>query len=383
MQTEFIAIVLTHFYRLSQMKKIFKKCIQYFGYELTKKTISPPSPKGITVGHLLSHKTDVNIFQFADQALQSSQIVTSFKHKIKSQNYSICSYACAICEHNQFSKVACSPEGFQWGICTKCGLLQLYSRLTPEHLNEFYESGEYQTICMNNLKDDIHYQIEYQVNALCFTDVFEKLNIPIKNKHILEIGCGSAGILRAFQDQGAHVQGFDIDPYRIEVGKQHVAHLYVQDAMDNKFSLPPEIDYIILSNILEHLSEPNAFLLNLSKKITSGSNHQETKLLIDIPNLETVSTYSANGFSNFLHIAHLWYFNSITIERLLNLCGFQIDYIFSRESSFTIIASVSKTPIKNSNNAYWNSISAINYANYTCEENNLSSKVKEKLENIL
>tara|TARA_R110002110_G_scaffold415719_1_gene654195 strand:+ start:30240 stop:31337 length:1098 start_codon:yes stop_codon:yes gene_type:complete len=365
------------------MKKIVKKCTQYFGYELVKKTIPTTSQNGNTVGHLLSHRADINIFQYIDPSLQDSEKVSSFKNKIKSKSYSICSYPCAICKHNNFSSVARSPEGFQWGVCTNCGLLQLYARLESKALNKFYESGEYQVICMNNLDDKMHYQLEYQVNSLCFLDIFEKLNIPITNKHILEIGCGSAGILRALQEQGAHVQGFDIDPYRVDVGKKHVPNLYVKDAMDESFKLPLKIDYIILSNILEHLNSPHSFLDNLSKKIHSSNNALNTKLLIDIPNLETASEYSPNGFAYFLHIAHLWYFNSITVERLLNTCGFKIDYIFSRESSFTIIASISESPIKNNNNAYWNSISAINYANYTHDNNNLRNKVKEKLEHIL
>ena len=86
-------------------------------------------------------------------------------------------------------------------------------------------------------------------------------------------------------------------------------------------------------------------------------------MIIDIPNLESCYGYS-DSFSKFLHIGHIWYFNSTTIERLLNQSGLKVDYIFSRKAAFTVVCSKNSENIKNTNNSYWGSISSINYANY-------------------
>lgn len=366
------------------MKNFIKKSVQFFGYDLVKLSKNQTGAKGKTHGPLLAHHVQIDIFQHAEKTVSNNQIIEQFKTKLLNKTYQIESFACPICEQSAFTDVAWSNENFRWGICQECGLLQNYQRLLPTHLNQFYESGEYQVICMNNLDDDIHYQIEYQVNALCFIDVFQQLNIDISNKHILEIGCGSGGILRALQDKGAHVYGFDIDPHRIEAGKKYIKDLYVQDAMSQDFPLPPHVDFIILSNILEHLNDPCSFLKTLWNNLQKLGDRAalKTRILIDVPNLETVSHYSQPSFLGFLHIAHLWYFNSITLERLLNQAGFAIDAIFSREASFTLIAKPLDAPPINHSNAYWNSISSINFSNYLNEDENLQTKAQQKLQDI-
>ncbi|MDQ1254634.1 MAG: class SAM-dependent methyltransferase [Euryarchaeota archaeon] len=117
---------------------------------------------------------------------------------------------------------------------------------------------------------------------------------------------------------------------------------------------------LLLSNVLEHLHEPQSFLSKISSKISDTC----VKIIIDVPNLEGCSEYSKKTFLDFLNISHLWYFNSISLERLLNNSGFSIDYIFNRGSAFSIVCRKNTVQKTNTNNSYWGSISAINYANY-------------------
>ena len=135
--------------------------------------------------------------------------------------------------------------------------------------------------------------------------------------------------------------------------------LEVADALALKTSEFKEYNYILLSNILEHLTDPLVFLSKLSQQL----ENDEIKVIIDIPNLETCYGYS-DLFGKFLHIGHIWYFNSTTIKRLLNQAGIKIDSIFPRKAAFTIICSKSSEQVTNTNNSYWNSISSINYSNY-------------------
>lgn len=76
-----------------------------------------------------------------------------------------------------------------------------------DDLNIFYESGEYQVICMDGLSDEKHFALEFQVMSLYFFDVLEKINIPVDGLNVMEIGCGSGGILLAFKKKGAKVKG--------------------------------------------------------------------------------------------------------------------------------------------------------------------------------
>jgi 2-polyprenyl-3-methyl-5-hydroxy-6-metoxy-1,4-benzoquinol methylase len=365
------------------MKKYLHKIVHKLGYELKRipsKQIKVPQE---LFGPFISHYSLVDTFQYAANCSSAMKIRNDFLNKLTSAHYHIVNFPCPICRSEHFTEVAHSEEGFKWGICTSCGLLQLHQRLNNPSLNAFYESGEYQIICMGNLADDLHYKIEYEVNSLCVIDVLEKLQLPIRNKRFLEIGCGSGGILRALQDKGAVVHGYDLDAHRINVGKKHVQELYAADAMDPSCKLPDNLDYILVSNVLEHLSDPLQFLKDLRSKIEENAiTLDKARVMIDVPNLESAVYHSQDNFLKFLHIAHLWYFNSITIERLLNQAGFTIESLMSRNSSFTVVAKPSANPIPNTNNAYWNSISSINLANFIYDPQNLQSRVKVLLEKI-
>ncbi len=184
----------------------------------------------------------------------------------------------------------------------------------------------------------------------------------------------------SLHELGAVVFGYDIDAHRIEKGRKHLPQLQVGNALHNNIELPENIDYVILSNILEHLPMLQDFLTSLRQKLKSSS--PSCKIIIDVPNLETAHAYSQETFLKFLHIAHLWYFNTISLERLLNQTGFVITHAFRRDASISIIASLAPEYIDNHNNAFWNSISSINYANFLNDPQNVQHQVKKELQKI-
>lgn len=178
----------------------------------------------------------------------------------------------------------------------------------------------------------------------------------------------------ALKEQGAFVTGVDLDQGAINYGKQYLDDLYCDDA--NNYLKNVNFDFVILSNVLEHLHNPLVFLRELTIK-------QGAKLSIDVPNLLGAHSYS-DSFNKFLHIAHIWYFTPATLCRLLKLAGFSIDFISDRGSAMTLICS------KTNNNTYLNSengfsfitsASAINYVNYL-SHSEARIEIKKILENF-
>ncbi|MBU4502101.1 MAG: hypothetical protein KKA79_05890 [Nanoarchaeota archaeon] len=107
------------------------------------------------------------------------------------------------------------------------------------------------------------------------------------------------------------------------------------------------------------------------KKIGDKITDNNLYVIIDVPNLEGCFDYSNTSFLDFLNIGHIWYFNSITLERLLNQANLSIDFLVNRGAAFTVVCSKVNKNISNKNNAYWNTVSSINYANYKNDPKNI------------
>jgi len=204
------------------------------------------------------------------------------------------------------------------------------------------------------------FELEYTIMSKYIIEAMEAVDIDLQGKTILELGCGSGGILLALKDRGAKVIEVDFDEGAIKYGKQHLDNLHCGDAHDYLKNV--NYDVILLSNVLEHLNKPLDFLLDLSRNIDT----QHTKILIDVPNLMGAHAYS-DHFNKFLHIAHIWYFTPTTLGQLLGLAGFSIDFVFDRGAAMTVICSKvtrDKSSDTKNNASFILSASAINYANH-------------------
>jgi SAM-dependent methyltransferase len=299
-------------------------------------------------------------------------LVNSFKTKLGIA-YQLSSYDCPACLSNKFTDVAKSKEGFRWEICTCCGLLQLHTRLSGDDLNSFYETGEYHQVCMGGLNDQDHFDLERYLMSIPLEYCLYKVLGDIKNKSILEIGCGSGGILYSLKNDGMLVKGYDLDPDRIAYGQKYISEIFLGDAMEVLGR--DNYDVLMLSNVLEHLHAPDAFLVELRKHVKGNE-----LIIIDVPNIDGCAQYGVK-FTDFLHIGHLWYFSPVTLERLLNSTGFSVKYVLNRGAAMTIVCMPSDV-IKNDNNAHLNVISSINFANYK-SNNKLQNYIDDVIHNKL
>jgi len=97
--------------------------------------------------------------------------------------------------------------------------------------------------------------------------------IPETRGLILDVGCGSAWVAKTFCPKGYKVVSFDIS----EKNTQEALKRYPSDnhaaVAGNVFSLPflkGSFDYIIASEIIEHVTEPATFIKNLFDILKPG-----------------------------------------------------------------------------------------------------------------
>ena len=136
-------------------------------------------------------------------------------------------------------------------------------------------------------------------------------------KNVLEIGCGTGGILSFFQSIKCDVTGVDYENDHLEFArKKNIKTFSDYKNIDKKF------DIVILSHVLEHLVEPDEVLNNCKKLLKKNG-----LIYIEVPSIESIPKHYDYNLSNYLHIAHVTHFTKNTFINFINLKGFEIKYI--------------------------------------------------------
>jgi len=103
------------------------------------------------------------------------------------------------------------------------------------------------------------------------------------DERVLDIGCGHGAVAYDVAEKaGAHVIGIDLSPDNIALARQRHAHLRVEYRVGDALHDLPDgpFDVVILSNVLEHLSERPAFLRRVQETA------QPSRFLIRVPLFE-------------------------------------------------------------------------------------------------
>lgn len=101
-------------------------------------------------------------------------------------------------------------------------------------------------------------EYEYQITLDCISPLLESWDIDVRGKRVLDLGCGSGGLLLALAKSGAHGVGVDLKEERISEAQrmagQHgveVQFLAGDVLRMDRFAKP--FDLVILSEVVEHL----------------------------------------------------------------------------------------------------------------------------------
>jgi len=198
--------------------------------------------------------------------------------------------------------------------CSACGLVQLDNDPVP-----YYREVIRAAAISREMTDFRRVQ---------FGEFVEKY--ALKNKKIIEIGCGYGEYL-------AILQHCDVDPFGLEYSETAVHSCNANglkaiqgfiESNTEKITDAP-FDAFLILNFFEHLPDPNRTLAGISNNLTDDAVG-----MVEVPNFDMI--LQKNLFAEFIS-DHLFYFTRETLINTLSRNGFEViecgeiwfDYIIS------------------------------------------------------
>jgi glycosyltransferase involved in cell wall biosynthesis len=161
-------------------------------------------------------------------------------------------------------------------------------------------------------------------------------------KQILDLGCGPGFVAQRCRELGAHVIGADVHPplpgtvdefrqINLESG------LTPQDAFS--------FDMILLLDVIEHLADPEQFLVDLRNRSAMRSADQELpRLVLSTPNIAFAGirlnlllgrfSYAERGI---LDVTHKRLFTRSVLLRTLGECGYEVEQVLAASVPFQAV----------------------------------------------
>ncbi len=200
--------------------------------------------------------------------------------------------------------------------CSGCGVVQLIRKPVPYYREVIRAVGISQEM--------IKFRKEY------FREFIERYKL--KNKKIIEIGCGNGDYLEILHKMPVKVYGLEYSDKAVAVCRNKGLNVYKGFVENEKYQIEGfPYDAFLCLSFLEHIPEPNSFLRGI------WYNLKEKGLgLIEVPNFDMIIRKKL--FSEFIP-DHIFYFSKDTLTTILKINGFEVlnireiwhDYIISVE----------------------------------------------------
>lgn len=208
----------------------------------------------------------------------------------------------------------------RWGeqmhnvICRRCGLVYASPRIDRDELDQFYRRRVYpQFLGPDGRFTDRLIQAATKEAAVTFR--YFASAVELRDRSVLEIGCGLGHFLALCRDAGAHVQGVELDglyadfaetEHRLPIIRSHVESV--------TFERP--FDVIAMFHVVEHLEDPVALLSSVQRLLAPNG-----RLMIEVPNLAGPWRVPP---SEFFRVEHLFNFTFETLSDVLRRAGFDV-----------------------------------------------------------
>jgi 2-polyprenyl-3-methyl-5-hydroxy-6-metoxy-1,4-benzoquinol methylase len=216
------------------------------------------------------------------------------------------------------------------------GYYQLKDKPSKDEIKKYYETKYYQEAKGSYEQEYSNEEITYIRNNLrriqfCCEKIFHtKLN----GKTILDIGCGEGWALNYFKKNGCNVKGVDFSSYGIKKFNPEVLDHFIQsdifEYLENEINTLNKYNIINLTNVIEHVLEPEDLLVKL-KNILSEDGIIIATFPNDFSPLQE-RLLSLRKIEREFWIAipdHISYFNKESFSKMAKTLGFSVELMLA------------------------------------------------------
>ncbi|MFI5354965.1 MAG: class I SAM-dependent methyltransferase [Desulfobaccales bacterium] len=204
--------------------------------------------------------------------------------------------------------------------CPGCGLEQTWPRPAEPEMKALYEKfynagvepgGTYQSWRERFLASGV-YRLWLQWDG----DI--SFHLPRGRGRLLDLGCNEGRGLSRYAANGFVAEGLEINEAAAALARQRGFTVYTGTLAE--FQPVAPYDVVVLSNVLEHSTDPVAMLAQVRRLLQPGG-----EVWISCPNAESLwRRVFGRGWVNWHVPYHLWHFSPRTLEGVLERAGFRL-----------------------------------------------------------
>ncbi|MFG1818527.1 class I SAM-dependent methyltransferase [Kribbella sp. NPDC049174] len=238
---------------------------------------------------------------------------------------------CILCAQSGPFRPRGAKDGYGIEECPACGLVQLVPTPTPETLRALYEGDSY----FGGDGDTGYSQYESQEleYLATFREDVRRIAEFIPSGRVLEVGCGYGYFLQCALDAGYDAYGIDLSPAAVKwAAERHPGRVFCGLLEEVPEIQEQQYDVIFGSHLIEHLTEPGAFLETASRLLRPGG-----LIVMVTPNIKSLlSRVSGSRWVSFKIPEHVSYYDPATITTLLNRADFTVEAVDSAYQYYTL-----------------------------------------------
>ncbi len=255
-------------------------------------------------------------FDFSTTRYSSQSRSTSFL-----QSFSLTPKAvvpCPLCDFKKFETLSRQDRHnieLNTSMCQNCGLIMNNPRPQEKWYKNFYENWFWSLYIgqnANNL-DELYVQDKCANKG---TLIGKQILKEIDSEHLnyLDIGCGLGGLIKFFERNrlGWNISGFDPSKEAVDFLSRRTEADIRKVSLDNLEGEEENYDIITMVHVLEHTLDPVKVLTDIEALLKPAG-----LIYIEVPNFMSPNW---NG-KNFLHIAHNFIFDQLSLNALLEKVG--------------------------------------------------------------